>query len=165
MKRFILLGCFFLAGCTMFMTQPEIMVKDVSLVGADRDGVQMDLGLAVTNQNSSSIRLTRYSYYLLVAELPMSKGEQREPYEFGANSTTDIKVPIRITYHDLLEILKRLPDPDHIPYQITADFDLKTDFGSVTIPAAKSGYFAIPQRYRPGQILKQLDELLQKNEQ
>lgn len=165
MKRFILLFCMFLTGCTMFMTPPEIIVRDVTLVGADRDGVEMDLGLAVINHNSSSIKLTRYNYYLLVAELPMSKGEGREPFEFAADSTTDIKVPIRITYRDLLEILKRIPDPDHIPYQITANFDLKTGFGPVTIPAAKNGYFAVPQRYRPGQIFKELNELLQGNGQ
>ena len=165
MKRLLLLVCIFLTGCTMFMAKPEVTVKGVSLVGVDRDGVEMDLALAVTNPNSSSIRLSRYTYNLLISELPMTEGEQHEQFEFIGNNTTDIKLPLHIRYHDLLEVLKRLPDPDHIPYQLTADFDLDTQLGTFTVPVAKRGDFAIPQNYRPGQILKKLNDFLDKEAQ
>jgi LEA14-like dessication related protein len=165
MKRLLLLVCSFLTGCTMFMAQPEVMVKDVSLAGLDRDGVEMDLGLTVTNPNSSSIRLSRYSYNLLISELPMTRGEQHESFEFKGNTTTDIRLPLHIRYNDLLEILKRIPDPDHIPYQLTADFDLNTQLGTFTVPVAKRGNFAIPQNYRPGQILKKLNDFFNQDAQ
>jgi LEA14-like dessication related protein len=146
----------------MFIEKPDIAVKEVSLVGIDRDGVEMDVELGVTNHNSSSITLTGYRYQLLVSELPMSRGERREPYEFQGGTTTDIRLPLRITYRDLLEILKRLPDPDHIPYQLTADIDLDSRFGSFTVPVAKRGHLGVPQRYRLDNILKQLDDFLKK---
>lgn len=158
MKQLLLLVCIFLTGCTMFMAKPEVMVRDVSLVGLNHDGVTMDLELAVTNPNSSSIRLSRYSYNLLISELPMTRGEQFEPYEFKGNTTTDIRLPLHIRYQDLLEILKRFPAPDHIPYQLSANFDLNTQFGTFTVPVAKRGDFAIPKNYRPGQILKKLND-------
>ena len=165
MKRLLLLVCIFLTGCTMFMATPEVVVKGVSLAGLDSNGVEMDLALAVTNPNSSSIRLSRYSYNLLISELPMTRGEQHEQYEFKGNSTTDIRLPLHIQYNDLLEILKRLPDPDHIPYQLTADFDMNTRFGTITVPVAQRGHFAIPQKYRPGQLLKQLNDFLNRDAQ
>jgi len=160
MKRLLLLVFIFLTGCTMFMAKPEVAVKDVTLAGLDRDGVKMDLQLAVTNPNSSSIKLNRYSYNLLISELPMTSGEQNGQYEFKGNTTTDIRLPLHVRYNDLLEILKRFPDPDHVPYQLTADFDLNTKFGTFTVPVAKRGDFAIPQNYRPGQILKKLNDFL-----
>jgi LEA14-like dessication related protein len=146
----------------MFMAKPEVRVKDVSLAGLDSDGVEMDLELAVTNPNSSTIKLSRYSYNLLIAELPMTRGEQYKPYEFKGNTTTDIRLPLHIHYNDLLEILKRLPDPNHVPYQLTADFVLNTQFGTFTVPVAKRGEFAIPENYRPGQLLKKLNDLFNK---
>ena len=165
MKRLLLLVCVFLTGCTMFMAEPEVTVKDVSLASLDRSGVEMDLQLAIKNPNSSSIRLSRYSYNLLISELPMTSGEKHEQYEFKGNTTTDIRLPLHIKYNDLLEILKRFPDPDHIPYQLTADFDLNTQFGTFTVPVAKRGDFAIPQHYRPGQILKKLNDFFNKDAQ
>ena len=139
MKQLLLLVCVFLTGCTLFMANPEVTVKDVSLVGLNSNGVEMDLKLSVTNPNSSSIRLSRYSYDLLISELPMTRGEQYRPYEFKGNTTTDIRLPLHIHYNDLLELLKRLPDPNHAPYQLTADFDLYTRFGTFTVPVAKRG--------------------------
>jgi LEA14-like dessication related protein len=147
------------------MANPEVTVKDVSLVGLGRDGVEMDLELAVTNPNSSSIRLSRYRYNLLISELPMTEGEQHVQYEFYGNTTTDIRLPLHIRYNDLLEILKRLPDPDHIPYQLTADFDLSSPFGTFTVPVAKRGDFTIPQKYRPGQLLRQLNDFFNRDAQ
>ncbi len=165
MKRFLVLVCAFLTGCTMFMKQPEVAVKDIKLTGLDGEGALMDLSLAVTNPNSSDIRLSRYKYNLLISELPMTSGEQQQQFEFRGNTTTDIRLPIRVKYSDLVEVLKRLPNPDHVPYQLTADFDMNTKLGTFTVPVAKNGYFAIPQKYKPGQILKKLNEFLNPNAQ
>lgn len=157
-KWFVLLPVILFTGCSLFMTKPEIAVKGVNISGLDRDGVKMDFMLAVANPNSYSLKLTGYNYNLIVADLPLAKGENHEVVEFNGNSTTDMRLPVRITFRDLLEILKRRPDPEHIPYRLTAGLDLQTPFGYTTIPVDKSGTFAVPQKYRPDRFLKLFEQ-------
>jgi LEA14-like dessication related protein len=159
MKRFVLLLSFLVTGCSLFMSKPEIAVKGVNITGIDRYGVEMDFQLAVTNQNSYKLKLTGYNYNLLLSSLPMANGENHEIVEFPGNTTTDVRLPVRITFHDLLEILKLRPDPEHIPYRLIAGLNLCTPFSAIAIPVDKSGTFAVPQKYRPDRFLKQLDEL------
>ena len=154
MKSFVLLAFIFFTGCSLFVAKPEIAVKGVNIAGVDRNGVEMDFQLAVTNPNSYSLKLTGYNYNLLVSALQLAQGENHEVVEFNGNTTTDFRLPVRITFRDLLEILKRRPDPEHIPYRLTAGLDLHTPFASVAIPVDKSGTFAVPQKYRMNQFLK-----------
>jgi LEA14-like dessication related protein len=159
MNWFVLLLFILFTGCSTFVANPQIAVKGVNIAGIDRDGVEMDFLLAVNNPNSYNLKMTGYSYNLIVSALPLAKGENHEVVEFNGNATTDIRLPVRITFHDLLEILKLRPDPEHIPYQLTAGLELQTPFGYVVIPVDKSGTFAVPQKYRPDRFLKQLDEM------
>ena len=154
MKRFVLLGFLLITGCSLLVTKPEIAVKSVNIAGVDREGVKMDFLLAVTNPNSCGLKLTGYNYNLLVSDLPLAKGENHDAVEFNSNTTTDFLMPVRITFRDLLEILKRRPDPENIPYRLTAGLDLHTPFGRVAIPVDKNGTFAVPQKYRMNQFLK-----------
>jgi len=154
-KLFVLLSVILLLnGCSLFMSKPEIAVKGVEIASVNRAGVEMDFLIAVTNPNSYSLKLTGYSYNLSVSALPLAKGENHEVVEFSGNTTTAIRLPVRVTFQDLLEILKRRPDPEHIPYQLTAGLDLQTPFGYVVIPVDKSGTFAVPQKFRPDRFLK-----------
>jgi LEA14-like dessication related protein len=154
MKSLVLLGFLVVTGCSLFVTKPEIAVKDLQLAGVDRDGIEMDFLLTVTNPNSYSLKLTGYRYNLLVSALPLAKGENHEVVEFQGNAVTSVRLPVRISFHDLLEILKRRPDPEHISYQLTAGFDLDTPVGAIGIPVDKSGTFAIPKKYRSNLFLK-----------
>jgi LEA14-like dessication related protein len=162
MNRFVLLLFIFFTGCSLFVEKPEIAVKSVNIAGIDREGVEMDFLLAVTNPNSYIIKLTGCQYNMLVSDLPLAHGENRDVYEFKGNTTTDIRLPVRITFHDLLEILKRRPDPEHIPYRLSVGLDLHTPFGAIAIPVDKNGTFAVPQKFRPDQFLKQFDELFRR---
>jgi LEA14-like dessication related protein len=154
MKMLVLLGFLLITGCSLLVTKPEIAVKSVNIAGVDREGVKMDFLLAVTNPNSYGLKLTGYTYNLLVSDLPLAKGENHDVVEFSGNTTTDFRLPVRITFRDLLEILKRRPDPENIPYRLTAGLDLHAPFGRVAIPVDKNGTFAVPQKYRMNQFLK-----------
>lgn len=154
MKWLVLIGFLTVTGCSWLVTKPEIAVKDVQFAGVDRDGVEMDILLGVTNPNSYSLKLTGYRYNLLVSALPLAQGENHEVVEFKGNAVTDVRLPIRIAFRDLVEILKRRPDTGHIPYQLTAGFDLDTPVGAIRIPVDTSGTFAVPKKYRPDLFLK-----------
>ncbi len=162
-KWILLLGFLFVTGCSFLVTKPEVAIKNMTFTGLERNGIEMELLLSVTNPNSYTLTLAGYKYSLLVTDLPLAKGENRDLVEFKGKTTTDIRLPVTITFHDLGEILSRRPDPEHIPYQLEAGFDLHTPFGAVNVPVKKSGNFSIPRKYRLDGLLRQFDNIFKKD--
>jgi len=158
MKRILLIICLFLCGCSLFITKPEVAIKTVTLTGLDRGGIEMEFLLAVNNPNSYKLKLMGYNYNLFMSALPLASGENHDVVEFAGNSITDIKLPTRIAFKDLLEVMKNSPDLDHIPYQLKAGLDVKAPFGRTVIPVNKTGTLAVPKQYQPARFLKQLNE-------
>lgn len=145
-----------LAGCTAFVKEPVVTVKDLNVVSMDGAGAGMELYLGVKNPNSYDVKLQGYSYDLKVMALPLAKGGAREEISFPAKTETDVRIPIKVSFGDLLEILKRKPDPDNIPYQLAAGLDLETPVGQMTVPVNRKGTYAIPKEYRPSAILNKI---------
>lgn len=148
-----------LSGCTKFVSQPEVTVQDLNVVSLDAGGAGMELYLTVKNINSFDVKLQGYSYDLRVMALPLAKGGGRDEVKFPAGMETDLRIPIRISYGDLVEILKRKPDPDRIPYQISAGLELETPMGQLIVPINRNGTYAIPKQYRPVFLFGKIGEL------
>jgi LEA14-like dessication related protein len=148
-----------LTACTALVKEPVVSVKDLNVVSLDSAGAGMELYLGVTNPNSYEITLKGYSYDLKVMALPLAKGGAREEIRFPANAETDVRIPIRLSYADLLEILKRKPNPDAVPYQLAAGLDVETPVGHLTVPVNRTGTYAIPKQYRPSGILNKLSDI------
>ena len=161
MKKLLMLFLILLFGCSMFFASPGITVKDVNLVGLDGGGATIEFYLVVKNPNSFDMKLLGYSYDLKIMALPLAKGGSRDALTFIAGSTTEIRLPVHIAYGDLLEILKRRPDPDQIPYDLQTGFEVDTPMGIRAVPFVAKGTYAIPEKYRPALYLQQLKELFQ----
>lgn len=155
---FFLLTLVALSGCTSFVTHPEVTVEDLNVVSLDAAGAGMELYLKVKNPNGFDVKLEGYSYDLRVMALPLAKGGAREEVKFPAKGETDFRIPIRISYQDLIEILKRKPDPDRIPYQLAAGLELETPVGAMTVPVQRSGTYAIPKEYRPSSLFGRIGD-------
>ena len=155
----LLLLFILLAGCTTFVTEPMVTVQDLNVVSLDPGGAGMELYLKVANTNTFDVRLMGYSYDLKVMAIPLAKGGAREEVRFPAGAETDLRIPIRVSYGDLLELFKRKLDPDKIPYQLAAGLDLDTPLGQLNVPVNRSGTYAVPKQYRPSAILNKLSEL------
>ena len=155
----ILLMLVLLTGCTMIVKRPEVTVKDVNVVSLDGGGAGMEVYLGVKNMNPYDLKLLGYNYDLKVMALPLAKGGARETVVFPSKAETDIRIPIRVSFADLLEILKRGPNPDSIPYQLFAGLDLDTPLGEMTVPVHRTGTYAIPEKYRPSSFFNKLGDL------
>jgi LEA14-like dessication related protein len=162
-KGIYLLLLVLFTGCTMFVKDPVVTVKELNVVGLDGGGAAMELHLTVKNRNPFDVRLLGYSYQLTVLTLPLAKGGAREEIKFPAGAETELSIPIRISYGDLLEIFKRQPDPENVPYQLAAGLDLGTPLGQMTIPVNRTGTYAIPKQYRPATILNKLGDFFRMN--
>jgi LEA14-like dessication related protein len=155
----LLLLSILMSGCTSFVKEPEVLVKSLNLVSVDGGGARMELQLGVKNTNSYDIKLRGYSYDLKVMALPLAKGGAREEIAFPSDKESDVKIPIRISYGDLLEILKGRPNPDAVPYQLSAGLDIDSPLGEFTVPVKRSGTYSIPKQYRPSSLLNKLTDL------
>lgn len=163
MKKLLMLfvGMVFCAGCSLFAGKPEVAVKDLNVVGVGVGGVELEFLLTVTNPNSFPLVLQGYTYDVNVMALPLTKGGKRERIEFPADKATDVRLPFKVAYGDLWEILKRQPDPKRIPYRLSAGFEVETPFGTTTVPVSKESFFAVPERYRTSGVLKSVTGLLE----
>lgn len=157
----LLMVSFLLSGCSLFIADPTVQVKDVGIVGLDSSGVEIELLLAVTNPNPYRVKLTGYNYDLKVMSLPLAKGGTRETFDFkGGGTVTDLRLPLRIPLATLFELFKRRPDPDNIPYTLEAGLELDSPLGLFAVPVEKRGIFKVPERYRPEFFLKQLRNIV-----
>lgn len=147
-----------LTGCTMFVKAPVVTVQDLNVVSLDGGSVGMELYLKVKNTNPYDLELLGYSYDLQVTALPLAKGGARDQVKFPSGVETDLRIPLRVAYGDLLEVLKRNPDPENIPYQLSAALDLDTPLGGLSVPVHRSGTYAVPKQYRPSTLLKKLGD-------
>lgn len=149
-----------LTACTAFVKAPQVAVKRTNIVGLDTTGFDMECYLGVKNPNSFDISLLGYTYDLQVMALPLAAGGLQQTVAFPAGGETELRLPVRIRYNDLIAILKRRPDPDKIPYRLEARLHLGTPLGEMIIPVVSDSTLSLPEAYRPGTYLDRIGDLL-----
>ena len=161
MKRLLLfLLLSLVTGCSHFVAAPEVAFRELKLTGAGTGGLSFDIDLGVKNPNSFDLRLDGYTYRLRVTDLPLATGGIRDTFVFPAGEETDLRIPVQVGYTDMLEILRHRPDPDRIPYQLSAGLEVSAPFGKMYIPIEKGGTLRVPDRFRPTFYLNILKGLL-----
>jgi LEA14-like dessication related protein len=160
MRKLLLAGILLLSACTAFIDKPRVEVKDVRFAGIDGEGVSIDFLMAVTNPNSFDLTLNGYAYDLRLLALPLAKGTSEENQRFPAGTTSDALIPVRVAYTDMIEILKRRPGLESIPYQLDADLNVGAKVGSVTVPVHKVGTLTLPEKYRPKNLFDKIWDFL-----
>ncbi|ABK98787.1 LEA type 2 family protein [Pelobacter propionicus] len=154
--RFLLFPLLLLCGCSLLLKEPDVSLTRTSIIGMDTAGADIECALAISNPNSYDLTLQGYSYDLRVMSLPLAAGRLHQPLTLPAGAKTDMRLPIRVKYADLFEIIKRRPDLDRIPYRIQASLLVTTPLGKMDIPVDMSKTFSVPEKYRPNHYLNQL---------
>lgn len=150
-----------LCGCAAFVQEPRITLKEASLAGLDSSGIDMEFSLGVTNPNSFDLSLLGYTYDLRVQTLPLSSGGKQETIRFPAGVETGVRLPVRLTYGNLVEIIRHTSGLDRIPCQITASLQLRTPLGEMSLPVTKSTQLTVPEQYRPAAYIHLMRDALQ----
>jgi LEA14-like dessication related protein len=149
----------FSVSCSTFVREPKVSIKRTNVVGFNASGIDLEFYLGISNPNSFDLSLLGYTYDLKVMALPLVSGGVQESILFKAGSETDVRLPVRIKLADLIEVLKRRPDPEKVPYQMNARLQLSTFAGEMTIPIESSSTFSVPETYRPDYYLNRLKSL------
>ena len=155
-----LLPCLFLilSGCSLVFTKPTVTFRELKLVDIDTKGMSLNLLLNVNNPNSYDITLDGYRYSFNIQGLPLGSGEKKELVQFPGKKATDIQVPVRVTYGNVLDIIMKRPNPTSIPYQLEAGLDIATPVGTLSFPISTSGTIVVPRDKLKAQALKSLGE-------
>ena len=162
-SAYLLLLVMLLSGCKLLVKEPVVTVKDLSVVSLAGGGAGMELRLGVKNPNAFDVQLLAYSYELKVLDMPLAQGVVREQAGFPSGAETELRIPVRISYRDLLEIFNRKPNLDSIPYQLSAGLELDTPLGKMNVPVHRNGSYAVPKQYRPPAMLNRLGDFLKMN--
>lgn len=152
-----------ITSCSMIVEKPKVNLSDVRFGGVDANGVTIDFLLTVTNPNSFDIPLNGYTYTVGMMALPLAKGQSKNHYIFHGKTSTDMLIPVSLNYDDVLRILKRRPGLNEIPYQLAADLSVGTPVGDINVPVRKSGTVTVPEKYRPGNLLRKFGDFLKAN--
>lgn len=142
------------AGCAVFVKEPRISIDSTNIIGIDTSGVDIEFFVAVDNPNSFDLALQGYTFDLQLMTLPFSSGGSRMKFVFPAGQQSHMRLPLRVKYADLIEVIKRRPDLDKIPYRVDAGLNLETPLGELLIPVKKTDVISIPESYRPSTYLK-----------
>ena len=147
------------AGCASLIQAPQVTLKRTSLIGLDTSGADLEFFLGISNPNSFDLSLLGYTYDLRVMTLPLAASGLQSTLPIPAERETDMRLPVRVKFGDLLEILKRRPDPAKVPYQISARLHLKSPLGEIVVPVEMDGSFALPETYRPSFYLDRFRDI------
>jgi LEA14-like dessication related protein len=110
--------------------------------------------MAVENPNSFDLALQGYTFDFQVMALPFSHGDSQIKFVFPAGKQSHVRLPMRVSYGDLIKVIKRHPDLDKIPCQLDASLDIETPVGKLLIPVKKSDVISVPESYRPSTYLR-----------
>jgi LEA14-like dessication related protein len=148
------------SGCTSLVQAPHVVLKEAGVVGLDQSGVDVVLNLGITNPNAFDLSLLGYTFELRVQSQPLSTGGMQGTILFPAGKETGMRLPVRLKFADLLEIISRTPDPDNIPYQLNSMLNLDTPLGRMDVPVVKNAVLAIPEQYRRAAYINRLRDVL-----
>jgi len=149
-----------LPGCSFVVKAPQVTLREAGIVGLNGSGIEIEFFLNISNPNSFDLSLLGYSYHLDVMYLPLSTGEKQQTLLFPAGKETVMRLPLRLKFADLLEIINRAPDPDNLPYQFNSILQIKTPLGRMSMPLEKNSTLAIPKEYRSSGFINRLRDAL-----
>ncbi len=159
MKRFltlITLVATLQAGCSAIVTRPDVRLQKISPSSLDTSGIDLEVNLLVTNPNSFDLTLLGYSYALSLASTPVASGGVRQKVVFAGKKETVLKIPTRVRHGSVVELLKKKPDLNHLPYSLEAGLQIDSPIGELSVPINAEGDFAVPENYRPSSVLHRL---------
>jgi LEA14-like dessication related protein len=144
----LLVGCATLeeVGQALEGQKPTAEVKGVKLTQLDFNGVDLAFDVKVDNPNPVGISLSGLDYDLKLLGSQFLSGEQPMGMRLAAKDSSQVAVPVRLEFKQLLAAYQQLKSADKAGY----DLDLGLGFdvpvlGNLRVPVSYSGELPIPK--------------------
>jgi len=105
------------------MAKPEVKRVQPKIKGIDLDGVSMQFDLDVSNPYPIPLRSDGLSYRLAVSGTELLDSKTTDPINVPAGQTSNVSLPVRVSYGKLWSAVKGLKDASEAPYELGASAD------------------------------------------
>ena len=144
-KILIFLGLTFILGCAsvqklMNIKKPGVSVQDVRVTHLTFTSIDLSFILAIENPNTLSISLAGFDYNLILDNNSFLKGEQEKTVSIESRSTSQVEIPLQLTFQEIYNTFSSLSKKDSSEYE--AKFGLNFNLpilGNTRIPINKKG--------------------------
>lgn len=126
--------------------KPTAQVAGVRLTGLDFEGVNLAFDVKVDNPNPVGISLAGLDYDLKLLGSRFLQGEQQTGMKVAAKGSSQVQVPLRLDFRQLLSSYEQLKSADQAAYQLDLGmgFDVPV-LGRVRVPVSYQGEFPVPR--------------------
>ncbi len=128
--------------------EPVVNVESVNVGDVSFEALELLFDINIENPNQLGITLSSFDYELLLNEKSFVRGDQPEGMQIEAEASNTVRVPISLTFRDIIESVQSVVDQDSSQYQFKSGFAFNLPvIGDVRIPVSRTG--AIPVIKKP----------------
>jgi LEA14-like dessication related protein len=121
------------------LEKPSFVLRSVILNPRSFTEMNLLIGFDVQNPNRLDVTLKSFECTIYLKNEEIGTGRLEHELLIPSSSTTQIQVPIEVTFKDLGRSLKAILTGGDLPYKIEGKADVWTTFGSLNFPFSKEG--------------------------
>ncbi len=152
----IILSALSVSGCAIIdvllgtdrIQQPAVKIESVNVGAVSFESLELLFDINIENPNRLAITLSSFDYELLLNDKSFVKGDQPDGMKVGAEASNTVRIPVSLTFRDIIESVQDVAREDSSRYQFKSGFSFKLPvIGDVRVPVQRSG--SIPVIKKP----------------
>ena len=132
-------------GCSVLqsMAKPEVKRVVPKINGISMDGLDMQFDLDVSNPYPIPLSSDGLRYRLAVGGTELLNSKTTDPINVPAGQTSNVSLPVRISYEKLMSVAKGLRGASEAPYELGASADFVVLGQPLSLPIKHQGKLPI----------------------
>jgi LEA14-like dessication related protein len=144
----LVLGLSPFCPCSQAFTTPEVDLQDVTIVGMDRETLDLEGVLKIRNPNDLGAKFSGYQFQLDVEGQRLSQGESKRPFQIPASGSITLAIPATILWDDLLAVGRKGILGRDLVYILKGTAFLDSIMGKIPIPFSHQDTFNLSDLLR-----------------
>ncbi len=123
---------------------PEVEVESAKLTKLSFSELTLLFNLKISNPNQVGLKLSGFSYELLINDSTFVAGDQTKGLEIAAKDESTVQLPITMEYKRLFDTFRSLIKEQRSSYELRGVFSFDVPvLGDVSVPVHKEGEFPV----------------------
>jgi len=123
---------------------PKVEVESAKLTKLSFSGLDLLFNLNISNPNQVGLKLSGFSYELLINDTPFVAGNQTQELEIAAKDESTVQLPVTMEYKKLFDTFRSLIKEQRSSYELRCVFTFDVPvIGDVSVPVNKEGEFPV----------------------
>lgn len=127
--------------------QPQVVLRDVRVVGLGVTGGELEVALSVRNPNNYRLDTSRLTYQVYVSDtVAVAGGALDSRATVQARDSAIIRIPVAFSYAGLGAVGRQLMQTGVVSYRVTGDVTVASVVGNFTVPFSSFGRYSTMRR-------------------